>query len=86
MGIIAVLVILHIFFFGFPASDKIEGRFFAANELKLALAYIVLHYDVKLGNNCNGMKPKNLWLSIALIPDKHAHILFWKRRDLEIGF
>ncbi|KAG6887515.1 hypothetical protein C0995_014711 [Termitomyces sp. Mi166 len=61
------------------------GRFFAANELKLALAHIVLYYDVKLGDDCNDIKPKNSWLSIALIPDKHAHIWFRKRRDLDIS-
>ncbi|KAF8961742.1 cytochrome P450 [Flammula alnicola] len=60
------------------------GEFFAANELKVALAHIVLYYDVKLGDGCNGVKPENSWLSIALIPDKRAHMWFRKRKDVEI--
>ncbi|KAJ3859187.1 cytochrome P450 [Lentinula novae-zelandiae] len=57
------------------------GIFFATNELKLALAHIVLNYDVKLGINCCGVKPKNSWLSIALIPHRQAHVMFKKRTD-----
>ncbi|KAJ7695419.1 cytochrome P450 [Mycena rosella] len=59
------------------------GRFFAANELKAALAHIVLFYDIKLGDNCHGVKPPNHWLSIALIPDKRAHVMFKRRSDVE---
>ncbi|KAF8904069.1 cytochrome P450 [Gymnopilus junonius] len=47
-----------------------RSLFFAANELKVALAHIVMYYDVKLGDDCNGVKPDNSWMSIALIPDK----------------
>ncbi|KAG6808415.1 hypothetical protein H0H92_004233 [Tricholoma furcatifolium] len=61
------------------------GRFFAANELKLALAYVVLYYDIKLGDDCNGIKPENSWMSIALIPDKRAHLLFRRRKDVDIN-
>ncbi|KAJ7250589.1 cytochrome P450 [Mycena rebaudengoi] len=59
------------------------GRFFAANELKAALAHIVLFYDIQLGDNCHGVKPPNHWLSIALIPDKNAHVMFRKRSDMD---
>jgi hypothetical protein len=43
-----------------------------------------MYYDVKLGDDCNGVKPKNSWMSIALIPDKRAHISFRKRKDVEL--
>ncbi|KAG6909195.1 hypothetical protein DXG01_001709 [Tephrocybe rancida] len=70
----------------YSTSDAIceTGRFFAANELKVALAHIVLFYDLKLGDECKGVKPANSWLSIALIPDKRAHIWFRKRKEVEI--
>ncbi|KAG6856475.1 hypothetical protein H0H87_004054 [Tephrocybe sp. NHM501043] len=45
----------------------------------------VLNYDLKLSDACNGVKPPNSWVSIAIVPDKYAHILFRKRKDVEIN-
>lgn len=33
------------------------GRFFAANELKIALAHILLKYDWKLAEGCEDLQP-----------------------------
>ncbi|RDB27706.1 Ent-kaurene oxidase [Hypsizygus marmoreus] len=53
------------------------GRFFAANELKLMLAHILMTYDVKL----EGEHPKNMWLVTACIPNTKGEVLFRKRVD-----
>jgi len=51
------------------------GRFFAANELKLMLALMVMNYDVKL----EGPRPENFWLVTTCIPNPRAEVLFRKR-------
>ncbi|TFK91861.1 cytochrome P450 [Polyporus arcularius HHB13444] len=55
------------------------GRFFAANELKAMLAYIVLNYDLKLPTS--GPRPDNLYFSSNVIPPPVADILFRRRRQ-----
>ncbi|TCD63305.1 hypothetical protein EIP91_005686 [Steccherinum ochraceum] len=57
------------------------GRHFAAYELKLMLAHIVLYYDVKMqpGDEGVGVRPKNEWIGNSIIPDRNAHVLFRKR-------
>ncbi|KAG6856473.1 hypothetical protein H0H87_004052 [Tephrocybe sp. NHM501043] len=80
----AVEVFLGAFFINFmPWNLK---PFFAATELKTALAYIALHYDLKLEDACNGVKPPNTWISIALVPDKRAQICFRRRKEEELEF
>ncbi|KZT70598.1 cytochrome P450 [Daedalea quercina L-15889] len=54
------------------------GRFFAANELKIMLACIVLRYDVKFREE--GRRPENEWLATSCYPCRTAEVLF-KRRD-----
>jgi cytochrome P450 len=49
--------------FGYGRS-ACPGRFFAAEELKLLLAYIVLNYDIKPLER----RPKALWIGDAVIP------------------
>ena len=51
------------------------GRFFAAMELKLMLALVVMKYEVKL----DGPHPKNLWVGTACIPNPKGEVLFRKR-------
>ncbi|KAK4139536.1 cytochrome P450 [Dichotomopilus funicola] len=51
------------------------GRFFAANELKLMLAHLVLHYDIRLG----GDRPRNSWFGLNRIPPLEATIQIKKR-------
>ncbi|KAH9477540.1 Cytochrome P450 monooxygenase 71 [Psilocybe cubensis] len=55
------------------------GRFFAANELKAMIAYIVLSYDVKLPDECNGKRPPDLWIGANPIPNMKAKLLFKRR-------
>lgn len=55
------------------------GRYFAASELKLMLAYVVTHYDVKLEQG-DGLRPKDLWLMGGCLPNQKAKVFFRKRR------
>ncbi|KAJ3009335.1 hypothetical protein NUW54_g2814 [Trametes sanguinea] len=55
------------------------GRFFAANELKTMLAYLVLNYDVRFEEE--GKRPANLRFGPADLPAPNATVLFRKRRD-----
>ncbi|EMD42271.1 hypothetical protein CERSUDRAFT_110800 [Gelatoporia subvermispora B] len=55
------------------------GRFFAANELKAMLAYVVLNYDVKFERE--GVRPENKWIAMSIVPDPTAHVLFRKRQQ-----
>lgn len=54
------------------------GRFFAANELKLMLAHIVTHYDVKM---VNGVRPDNRHFGGSCVPDPKGEVMFRKRHD-----
>ncbi|KAL2148426.1 hypothetical protein VTH82DRAFT_2346 [Thermothelomyces myriococcoides] len=51
------------------------GRFFAANELKLILAHLVLNYDIELG----GSRPRDAWFSLIRVPPLRATIRIRKR-------
>jgi len=55
------------------------GRFFAANELKMMMAHLVLTYDVKFENE--GVRPPNLWFASTCSPDRKAEVLFRKRQS-----
>ena len=59
-----------------PTSSP--GRFFASNEMKAMLAYIVLTYDVKLERE--GMRPPNEWYGHHLVPNMKGKVMFRKRR------
>jgi cytochrome P450 len=54
------------------------GRYFAASELKLMLAYVVKNYDVKLEQG-DGSRPKDLWLMGGCLPNQNAKVFFRKR-------
>ncbi|KAF7792531.1 hypothetical protein EIP86_003572 [Pleurotus ostreatoroseus] len=54
------------------------GRFFAANELKAMLAHVIMNYDVKFENE--GVRPRNKWFGMSLVPDPTARVLFRKRQ------
>ena len=51
------------------------ARSFAAIEIKLVLALIVMKYDVKL----EGPRPKNLWITMACLPNPKGEVLFRRR-------
>ncbi|KAH8819202.1 cytochrome P450 [Xylogone sp. PMI_703] len=54
------------------------GRFFAAAELKLMLAYIVTHYDVEPITN----RPENQWIASSVIPPTKATIRIRRRKEV----
>ncbi|KAJ8469311.1 hypothetical protein ONZ51_g9081 [Trametes cubensis] len=56
------------------------GRFFAANELKIMLAYLVLNYDIKFEEE--GKRPPNIRFGPANLPSHNATVLFRKRKDV----
>ena len=51
------------------------GRFFAATELKLMLALVVMKYDVKLEST----HPEPLWIVTSCMPNPKGEVLFRKR-------
>ncbi|KAI0640041.1 cytochrome P450 [Trametes polyzona] len=53
------------------------GRFFAANELKALLAFLILHYDLKLPGD--GQRPNNIYWGMSVIPAPKGTVLFRKR-------
>ena len=56
------------------------GRFFAGNEMKAALAYLVVNYDVKFPND--GARPPNQYFGTAVVPNTKAMVLFRKRQAM----
>ncbi|XXG99759.1 L-threo-3-deoxy-hexylosonate aldolase [Hypoxylon texense] len=52
------------------------GRFFAASELKLMLAYLVTHYDIERLDR----RPANFWFGMNRIPPMKATIRVRRRR------
>jgi cytochrome P450 len=64
--------------FGY-GNHACPGRYFAACELKLMLAHVIMNYDVKLENE--GVRPKDLWLMTSCMPNMNAKVLFRRRVD-----
>ncbi|EIN06110.1 cytochrome P450 [Punctularia strigosozonata HHB-11173 SS5] len=56
------------------------GRFFAANEMKMMLAHIVMHYDVQLENGSR-VRPPNSYFAVNCLADSTAKICLRKRQD-----
>lgn len=54
------------------------GRFFAAMEAKIALAHLMLNFDLKLAP---GTDPKVLDIGFALVPDPTAKIMIRRRQE-----
>ena len=52
------------------------GRFLAASDLKMMLAYVVVTYDVKLAD---GVRPPDLFVMHNCVPNPTAEVLFRKR-------
>ena len=53
------------------------GRYFAACELKLMFAHMVLNYDVKLEND--RVRPEDMWVMGNCVPNPKAKVLFRRR-------
>ncbi|KAH8828970.1 cytochrome P450 [Flagelloscypha sp. PMI_526] len=64
--------------FGIPGKHSCPGRFFAATEIKQALAYFVMNYDMKFEDE--GVRPPNMVMGPAISPNGSAKMLFRKRR------
>ncbi|GJE99516.1 cytochrome P450 [Phanerochaete sordida] len=58
------------------------GRFFAANELKIMMAYVIASYDVKFERE--GVRPKNVHVALTISPDPEARVLFKERKSARI--
>jgi len=54
------------------------GRFFAINEIKLMLAYQLLHFDIKTKD---GRRPPNPELHNLIVPNPMAEILYRRRTE-----
>ncbi|EJD49256.1 cytochrome P450 [Auricularia subglabra TFB-10046 SS5] len=53
------------------------GRFWAAIEMKAMMAYMVIHYDMRMAQD--GVVPEETWIASALLPDRKARMLFRRR-------
>lgn len=53
------------------------GRFYASNEMKLVLAHLLLHYDVKLPDGHG--RPRNFTIDSDMFPDPRARLLIKSR-------
>ncbi|KAH9914911.1 cytochrome P450 [Epithele typhae] len=58
------------------------GRFFAANELKALVAFLVLHYDMKIPGD--GPRPSDVYFAEHVLPDPTARVLFRKRQPVRV--
>ena len=56
------------------------GRFFAANELRAMLAYIVMNYDLRMVNGAS--RPENFFFAVSMVPPQSTRILVRKRTAL----
>ncbi|KAK3328663.1 ent-kaurene oxidase [Cercophora scortea] len=53
------------------------GRFFAANELKLMLAHLIVNYDLRI---TEGSRPRNRWFGLNRVPPMKATIGIRRRK------
>ncbi|KIX09575.1 uncharacterized protein Z518_00655 [Rhinocladiella mackenziei CBS 650.93] len=61
-------------------SHSCPGRFFAANEIKVALSYVLLNYDICYPEG--ETRPENIHTNTIVLPSESAQVLFkYKRRD-----
>ncbi|EJD49232.1 cytochrome P450 [Auricularia subglabra TFB-10046 SS5] len=63
-------------FFG-SGRHACPGRFWAANEMKAMMAYMVTHYDIRMEQD--GVVPAEKWIGASVIPDRTARVLIRKR-------
>jgi hypothetical protein len=57
------------------------GRFFAVNEIKAMLAYILLNYDFRLADGAKGTPPPH-WIGGGRSPNAFAKVEFRKRQKV----
>ena len=51
-----------------------------ANQMKVIVAYVVMHYDLKLGGD--GKRPPNFHFAFNILPAPDGRVLFRARQDL----
>ncbi|KAI5861410.1 putative cytochrome P450 [Durotheca rogersii] len=64
--------------FGF-GRDACPGRFFASNQIKIILAYILSHYDIRFDDSVAG-RPRNFMFEVNVLADPTKMVLFRKVR------
>ncbi|KAK0471577.1 cytochrome P450 [Armillaria novae-zelandiae] len=64
---------LDFIFFG-HGRPACPGRFFAVNELKALMSYVLLNFDVRMDK-----PPSSMWFAGDHIPDQKSKVLFRKR-------
>lgn len=59
-----------------------SGRFFAAHELKIIIAYFLLTFDFRFSadGNGNGTRPANIAFELQNMPDPSVQVLLKRRR------
>lgn len=62
-------------------KDACPGRFFAANELKLVMCYLLLRYDIHLPAEFNGKRPPNIYRFGGVRPDTTVELEFRRREQ-----
>ncbi|KAL6853226.1 putative cytochrome P450, partial [Trichoderma novae-zelandiae] len=62
--------------FGF-GNDACPGRFFASNQIKIILSYILSRYDIKFEDPVQG-RPKNFMFEVNVLADPTVKVLFKK--------
>jgi cytochrome P450 len=62
--------------FGF-GNDACPGRFFASNQIKIILSYILSRYDIKFGDSVKE-RPKNIMFEVNVMADPTVKVLFKK--------
>jgi cytochrome P450 len=59
------------------------GRFYAANEMKMVLAHLLLRYNFKFPDGCG--RPRNFTVDSDMYPDPAARLLIQRRDQIEVG-
>lgn len=60
--------------FGY-GKDACPGRFFASNQIKIILAYIIRNYDITLEDKVGG-RPRNIMFEVNVLADPTKKVLF----------
>ncbi|KAI5459113.1 cytochrome P450 [Mariannaea sp. PMI_226] len=56
------------------------GRFLIDFELKMIMAYVLKHYDLKFPDKYNGKRPSNFWVAETVLPPSGVKILVKRRK------